>query len=183
MSEASSSTVRTRRPSASRDAMQPRPLAVVAAGTVPTGVDLEAPIDDVTGLPLIMCPDCRDVRVFAATTIYSNNIGKRYFKCPRKTYTNATCSRYWFEEEYVVFLRDNGYLPPATSTIAAVSTGEVPELMGKIESLEHNLNNLKEIVVKNSEGMGSCICLVCGCLNVTVFLVLAIFFVVAFVLK
>jgi len=70
--------------------MQPRPLAVVAAGTVPTGVDLEAPIDDVTGLPLIMCPDCRDVRVFAATTIYSNNIGKRYFKCPRKTYTNVS---------------------------------------------------------------------------------------------
>ena len=33
-----------------------------------SAVDLQAPIDDVTGLPLIRCLDCRDVRVFAATT-------------------------------------------------------------------------------------------------------------------
>jgi hypothetical protein len=72
------------------DAVQPRPLAVVVAGTMATGVELEAPIDDVTGLPLIMCPDCRDVRVFAATTMYSNNIGKRYLKCPRKNYRNVS---------------------------------------------------------------------------------------------
>lgn len=91
MSQASSSTARTRRSSAARDALQPRPLAVVAAGTLPTGVDLEALIDDVTGLPLIMCPDCRDVRVFAATTTCSEyNIGRRYFKCPRKNYRNVS---------------------------------------------------------------------------------------------
>jgi len=95
----------------------------------------------------------------------------------------GTCSRYWFKEEYVVYLEDHGYLLPPSSTIAAASTSEVPELVGKIDSLEQNLNEVKEMVGKNREGMGSCICLVCGCLNVTIFLVLAILLVVALVLK
>jgi len=47
----------------------------------------------------------------------------------------GTCSRYWFEEEYVVYLEDHGYLLPPSSTIAAASTSEVPELVGKIDSL------------------------------------------------
>ena len=94
----------------------------------------------------------------------------------------GTCTGYWFEEEYVVFLHDNGYLLLASSTIAVASTTEVPELVEKIDSLEQNLNKLKEMVGKNREGMGSCICLVCGCLNVT-FLVLAILLVVTVVLK
>ncbi|CAD6226899.1 unnamed protein product [Miscanthus lutarioriparius] len=95
---------------------------------------------------------------------------------------DGTCARYWFEEEYVVFLLDNGYLPSAASTIAPASTTEVPELVGKIDSLEQSLNKVKEMVGKNREGMGSCICLVCGCLNVT-FLVLAILLVVIVMLK
>jgi hypothetical protein len=38
----------------------------------------------VTGLPLIICPFCKDVRVEAATMVYSSlNIGRHYFKCPR----------------------------------------------------------------------------------------------------
>jgi hypothetical protein len=90
MSQASSSTCRTRRSSAARNALQPRPLAVVAASTEPTGVDLEAPVDYDTGLPLIICPDCKDVRVFAANTKSGSNIGKRYFKCPRKNYSNVS---------------------------------------------------------------------------------------------
>jgi hypothetical protein len=57
-----------------------------------------------------------------------------------------------------------------------------PELVEKIDSLEQNLNKVKEMVGKNREGMGSCICLVCGCLNV-IFLVLAILLVVTGVLK
>jgi hypothetical protein len=57
-----------------------------------------------------------------------------------------------------------------------------PELVEKIDSLEQNLNKVKEMVGKNREGIGSCICLVCGCLNVT-FLVLAILLVVTVMLK
>jgi hypothetical protein len=212
MSQASSSTGLTRRSTAARNALQPKPLAVVAAGTLPTGVDLEAPIDTDTGLPLIICPDCRDVRVFAATTKLGSNEGKRYFKCPRKTFANVsevvefallnliivltkfhcllvvnwmqgTCTRYWFEEEYVVFLHDNGYLPSASSTVAAASTIEVPEVVGRIVSLEQNLNEVKDKVGNNREGIGSCICLVCGCVNVTLFLLLAIILLVAVVFK
>ncbi|KAG2620305.1 hypothetical protein PVAP13_3NG168576 [Panicum virgatum] len=163
MSEASSSTARIRRSSAARVALQPGPLAVVATVPPPTAVDLQAPLDDMTGLPLIMCPICKDVRVFAATTTKSQyNIGKRFFKCPQQGYGNGRCSRYWFEEEYVVYLEDHGYLLPASSTIAAASTTEVKEMVGK-----------------NREVLGSCICLVCGCVNVTIFVVLAIGLVVA----
>jgi len=91
MSQASSSTARTRRSSVARVSQQPTPLAVVAAVPPPTAVELQAPIDDVTGLPLIMCPDCKDVRVFAATTTQSEyNIGRRFFKCPRKNYRNVS---------------------------------------------------------------------------------------------
>jgi hypothetical protein len=178
MSQAWSSTARSRWRSTARDVVEPRPLAVVAAGTVPIGVDLEAPIDDVTGLPLIMCPDCKDVRVFAANTTYSNNVGKRFFKCPRKNRRNVS-----EVVEYLVFLQDNGYLPSVSSTIAAGSTTKVPKLMGKIDSLEQNLNKVTEMVSKNKDGMGSLICLVCGCVNVIVLLVFAIFLVVAFVLN
>jgi hypothetical protein len=46
------------------------------------------------------------------------------------------CRSYWFEEEYVVYLIDNGYVPLASSPIAAASTTttEVPEVVGKIEA-------------------------------------------------
>nr|TKV94528.1 hypothetical protein SEVIR_9G301400v2 [Setaria viridis] len=140
MSQASSSTARTRRLSTARVSLQLAPLAVVAAAPPPTAVELPAPIDD------------------------------------------GTCTRYWLEEEYVVFFHDNGYLLSASSTIAVALTTEVPELVEKIDSLEQNLNKVKEMVGKNREGMGSCICHVCGCLNVT-FLVLAILLVVTIVLK
>ena len=91
MSQASSSTTCTRRSSAARVALQPTPLVVVAAAPLPMVVDLETLIDDVSGLPLIMCPDCKDVRVFAANTTQSGlNFGKRYFKCPRKNYQNVS---------------------------------------------------------------------------------------------
>jgi hypothetical protein len=83
----------------------------------------------------------------------------------------------------VVYLHDKGHLPSASSTVAAASTTEVHELVGKIDSLEQNVNMVKEMVGKNREGMGSCICLVCGCVNVTLFLLLAMFLVVAFVFK
>ena len=89
---------------------------------------------------------------------------------------------FWFEEEYVVFLSDNGYLPSSSSTIGAASTTNIPELVDRIDNLELNLNKVKEMVGKSRDGLGNWICLVCGCLNVT-FLVLAILLVVTVVLK
>jgi hypothetical protein len=78
------------------------------------------------------------------------------------------CSSYWFEEDYVVYLEDNGYIRQAARTT------EVAEDVGKIESIAQNLNKLNEVLVKNKDGMASFICLVCGCVNVTLFLLLAI---------
>lgn len=91
MSQASSSTARSRRSSAARVALEPAPLAVVAAAPPPTDVDVQAPLDELTGLPLITCPTCKDVRLFAATTTKSQrNVGKRFFKCPRQGYGNVS---------------------------------------------------------------------------------------------
>ncbi|CAD6265442.1 unnamed protein product [Miscanthus lutarioriparius] len=99
------------------------------------------------------------------------------------SHSAGKCKSYWFEEEYVVYLHDNGDLLAAGSTIAEALTTKVPKVVRKIDSLEKNLKKVKEIVGKNREGIRSCICLVCGCVNVTLFLVLAIFMVVAFLLK
>ena len=91
MSQASSSTASTRRSSAARVPLQAAPLAIVAAALPPTDVQPPALIDDVSGLQLIWYPDCKDVRVFAATITNSeHNIGKRYFKCPRKKFRNVS---------------------------------------------------------------------------------------------
>ncbi|XP_021305876.1 uncharacterized protein LOC110431275 isoform X2 [Sorghum bicolor] len=43
------------------------------------------PIDPVTKLPLLICPDCKDIN-FVAYTVRkpdSPNLGRRFFKCPR----------------------------------------------------------------------------------------------------
>ena len=91
MSQASSSAALTQRSSAARFGRQPEALAVVAAAPTPTAIDVQAPLDDVIGLPLIMCPDCKDVRLFAATTMKSQyNVGRRFFKCPQKNYSNVS---------------------------------------------------------------------------------------------
>ena len=61
MSQASSSNARNRHSSVARSAQELGPLAVVDAAPLANAVDLQAPIDDVTGLLLIRCLDCRDV--------------------------------------------------------------------------------------------------------------------------
>ena len=40
-------------------------------------------IDDVIGLPLIVCPKCKDLRLVAATCKWTKNRGPRFFKCAR----------------------------------------------------------------------------------------------------
>jgi len=53
-----------------------------------------------------------------------------------------TCHKYWFEEEYVVYLLDNGYLSSASWTLAADLTIEVPEVVARLVSLEQNLKDI-----------------------------------------
>ena len=40
-------------------------------------------VDDVIGVPLIVCPKCKDLRLVAATCKWTANRGRRFFKCPR----------------------------------------------------------------------------------------------------
>jgi len=68
-------------------------------------VDPDAPIDEVSKLPLIKCPECKDRRVFAATTIKSEvNRGKRYFKCARQSYVSAVGYDSYFGPQFLIFV-------------------------------------------------------------------------------
>ena len=90
MSQVSSCTARTQRTS-------PPDMS----GTV----DPDAPIDEVSKLPLIKCPECKDRRVFAATTIKSEvNRGKRYFKCARQSYVSAVGYDSYFGPQFLIFV-------------------------------------------------------------------------------
>jgi hypothetical protein len=62
--------------------------------------------------------------------LHENFVMDQRISCSRR------CRSYWFEEEYGVYLIDNGYVPLASSPIAAASTTttEVPEVVGKIEA-------------------------------------------------
>nr|TKW37004.1 hypothetical protein SEVIR_1G019100v2 [Setaria viridis] len=40
-------------------------------------------VDEVTGLPLIMCSNCKHLRLTAFTCKWTKNRGKRFFKCPK----------------------------------------------------------------------------------------------------
>lgn len=58
------------------------------AGSASHGFDMgpaASRLDGVTNLPLIACPDCKDVsfRAFTVKNRESENFGKRFFKCPR----------------------------------------------------------------------------------------------------
>jgi hypothetical protein len=87
--QSSASTAHTRR--SVRGVHQPGALAVVHdVAPLAVAVNMDALIDEVSKLPMIMGPECKDVRVFAATTTQSlYNNGRRYFKCPRKNYVSA----------------------------------------------------------------------------------------------
>ena len=68
-------------------------------------VDPEAPIDEVSKLPLIKCPECKDRRVFPNTTMKSEvNRGKRYFKCPRQSYVSVVGCDSFFGPQFSIFI-------------------------------------------------------------------------------
>ncbi|CAO2142806.1 unnamed protein product [Urochloa humidicola] len=112
MSQASSSSAARR--SGTSTARVRAPLALVPPTqplAVPSALVLDDEVDDVTGLPLIVCPFCKDVRLVADTTRWSiKNLGKRYFKCPRSIPGDPmSCRMYKFQEQYVVYLKQKGY--------------------------------------------------------------------------
>lgn len=62
-----------------RDSSDPWTAAAMPLQVVPPPV-----FDDVTRLPLILCPNCKLCRVIAFTCKWTRNRGKRFFMCPRK---------------------------------------------------------------------------------------------------
>lgn len=53
------------------------------------------PIDLLSGLPLIICPRCKDIRLIALTCVRpTQNVGKRFFKCPRNKEKVCMLRRY-----------------------------------------------------------------------------------------
>ncbi|CAN6182005.1 unnamed protein product [Urochloa humidicola] len=62
-------------------------------------------VDDVTGLPLILCPKCkilgRHLRLVAFTCGWTKNRGRRYFKCPRnEVWVANRCDIIMVKEQY-----------------------------------------------------------------------------------
>ncbi|KAG0525336.1 hypothetical protein BDA96_06G047300, partial [Sorghum bicolor] len=88
----------------------------------PSLVDGPDPVDLVTGLPLILCQSCKDVRLIALTSTRVSSAGKRFFKCPRnKEKDPNSCRSYYFQADYETLLRGIGKLllprqSPATQT-------------------------------------------------------------------
>ncbi|CAL4963333.1 unnamed protein product [Urochloa decumbens] len=134
-----------------------QPLAVTPAPVF----EEDLVFDDETGLPLIVCPFCKDVRLIADTTRYSTkNLGKRYFKCPRSIPG----------EQYEAYLKKRGYLG-SNSLLEA-------ELLQEIQDVKLKLHEVKEQVADMRTGAGrtpriSCFCAVLTSVNLF-FLLLAI---------
>ncbi|CAN6278677.1 unnamed protein product [Urochloa humidicola] len=162
------STARVRGPLAVGPPTQP--LAIAPAPVF----DGDLMVDDDTGLPLIVCPFCKDVTVIADTTRYSiRNLGRRYFKCPRSIPGDRTsCHMYKFQEDYEAYLKKKGYLGSNYFLEA------VPELLQEIQDVKLELHEVKEQVAGMRTGARrkpriSCCCAILSCVNLF-FLLLAI---------
>ncbi|CAN6339307.1 unnamed protein product [Urochloa humidicola] len=67
-------------------------------------------VDQVTGLPLIQCPECKDVSLIALTVKHTKNRGKRFFKCPRnKRWVPGSCPIFMLQPQYEEYLLKNGF--------------------------------------------------------------------------
>ncbi|CAO2147449.1 unnamed protein product [Urochloa humidicola] len=128
--------------------------------------------DNVTGLPLIVCPFCKDVSLIADITGFSTkNLGRRYFKCPRSRPGDRTsCPMYKFKEDYEVYLKQKGYLG-STSSLEA-------ELLQEIDDVKLGLEEVKEQVAGMKAPRNNCCCAVFTCINLSI-LLLGILLVIA----
>ncbi|RLM61400.1 hypothetical protein C2845_PM14G07350 [Panicum miliaceum] len=111
-------------------------------------------MDDVTGLPLILCPSCKDLRLVAFICKWTENCGKRFFKCPRYDELGAKrCRIYMFQDKYEWYLRTNGYLEFAETELAMDGGLEamdvVPDLvMEEIEQVKGGLHDIQDELAK-----------------------------------
>ncbi|RLM93469.1 hypothetical protein C2845_PM08G13690 [Panicum miliaceum] len=131
MSQASSSSAWRARWAPARVSRGPPP--VLLGAPAPLEVVPQPVMDDVTGMPLIFCPSCKDLRLVAFTCKWTENRGRRFFKCPRYDELGAKRRRiYMFQDKYELFLRTKGYLEYAGSELA-MDGG--PEAMDAVSGL------------------------------------------------
>ncbi|CAO2047580.1 unnamed protein product [Urochloa humidicola] len=66
------------------------------------------PVSELSGFPLVRCPQCGLARVVEGRTKKdTENHGRLYFKCPRNGFTKL-CGYYGFEKQYFQLLKDLG---------------------------------------------------------------------------
>ncbi|KAG2642783.1 hypothetical protein PVAP13_2KG215691, partial [Panicum virgatum] len=116
-------------------------------------------VDRATGLPLILCPEAKDMRLRALMNSH-RNLGRRFFKCPRNhEYTRSSCPTYIFQEVYGAYILEKGFIGPNPSVNA------IPELLQEFEQLHIGLDEVKEC------------CVATGCINVVLVLLGTLLFV------
>ncbi|CAN6163376.1 unnamed protein product [Urochloa humidicola] len=138
MSHWSSSSVRNRGSPTSR-VWQCSSVPRLGAGR-PLEVVPPPEIDDVTGLPLVLCPSCKDLKLTAFTCKWTINRGKRFFKCPRNNDWEANrCAIIMNQAQYEDYLQGKH-----DAVEALMEDGGPPQLIEKIEKLLLEVCQLKE---------------------------------------
>ncbi|CAL5077304.1 unnamed protein product [Urochloa decumbens] len=180
MLQASSSSAWNRRSAGARvwcSSLAPEAPAAIAPleTTIP-------PLGDATGLPLIVCPNCGDLRLVAFTCKWTKNCSKTFFKHPRKDDLVANkCGIIMVQSQYEQYLKKNkkiGYLG-STSLVDAVPN----LLIEEVEQGKLGLHEMKEELamvklgmdeMKNKEHKRNCSRVGCPCIFVVSLVVLFI---------
>ncbi|CAL5043688.1 unnamed protein product [Urochloa decumbens] len=147
MSHWSSSSVRNRGSPVSR-AWQGSTVPRLGAGR-PLEVVPPPEIDDVTGLPLVVCPHCRDLKLTAFTCRWTRNRGNRFFKCPRnEDWVANRCGIIMNQAQYENYLQGKN-----DAVSALMGDGAPPQLIEEIEQVQLEVSELKEELALVKLGM------------------------------
>ncbi|CAN6307808.1 unnamed protein product [Urochloa humidicola] len=115
-------------------------------------------IDDVTGLPLVVCPRCKDLRLIAFTCKWTKNRGKRFFKCPRNNdWAVNRCGIIMVQSQYENYLQGKNDVLPALMVEATP-----PQLIEEIKQVKMECSEMKEelAMVKLGIVVFSAVCVV-----------------------
>ncbi|CAL4970110.1 unnamed protein product [Urochloa decumbens] len=105
------------------------------------------PVGELSGFPLVPCPDCGLARVVEGRTKKdSENHGRLYFKCPRNGFPKL-CGFYRFEKQYFQKLKDLGVIVVRPSQWAEMVNEEVDSVQSPNDdklkkSLEQKMDNV-----------------------------------------
>ncbi|KXG22209.1 hypothetical protein SORBI_3009G172100 [Sorghum bicolor] len=148
-----------------------------------SNLDGPDPVDLETGLPLIVCQSCKDVRLIALTSTRQNSCGKRFFKCPRNKEKDPTsCRSYYFQADYETLLRGIGKigLPRETTPARTQSLHSLAQTRTPDASLPEQIDDIRKKIIELSgrvstlSTQGSLTTVLISCILTMVFLVASI---------